>query len=170
MREYVIIDDVLAPKGKEVLEFTVPNPFSLVNELPAMLQTIFHGRGLNVYEDRLNWDITSDPRPFFLQMRFEKGFDRFTEGELMVKLSGKQPTDERKPGVIFVEINAFIHTKFPAETPFQKMILYPFYFLYSTFTYNKIRRSYITIYKAYIEELEKSIREKFGAITRERLV
>jgi len=167
--DYVIIDDILAPKGKEVMELIVPDPFSLVSALSAMMQTIFHGRGVNFYEDRLNWDVTADPRPFYYQVKFKKGFDRFTEFFIFVKINGRQPSDEKKSGVIFIEVNATLNTEFPAESPLEKLILLPFMYMYNILVYNKTRRSYINICKTYIEEFQNEIREKFGAPMRERL-
>lgn len=169
MGDYVIIDNVLAPKGKEVMELVVPNPFSLCNKLSALLQTIFHGRGLNVFEDQLNWDTTSDPRGFYLSMRFENPLDVYTKGKVNIKINGKQPVDEKKPGPLFIEFTANIDTKFPASTPFQKIFLMPFLYLYNMAIYNKTRRRYIEIYKTYMEELQHEIRQSFGVPIKERL-
>lgn len=166
---YVIEDDILAPKGVIVIEYRGPDPFAIYPRIPGLLMTIFEAKGLHIFEDDFRWDITADPRPFFIKTRLNKGLDKFTRGVVSVRLQGKQPTDPKKPGSVEILIGGKITTRYPIDTVFQKIVIKPFVWLYHTLIYDNIRRKYIQTYKAGIERLEAEIRSTFNLIMRERL-
>lgn len=166
---YIIEDDVLAPKGAEVVEYYGPNPFSIYTKIGGLLQTIFHARGLNVFEDQFRWDITTDPRPFFIQMHLNKKLDNFTRLYIFIKLYGAQPSDETKSGRLLLEIAGKIRTEYPSDTIWQKIFVFPFLWIYHHIFYNKIRRSYLQIAKRGIETLENELRSALRIIEKKRL-
>lgn len=165
---FVIEDDVLAPKGKIVVEYRGPNPFAFYPRISGLLQTLFQARGVHYFEDDFRWDISSDPRQFLLRMHLDRPLDKFTHGLVHLKIIGEQPSDPKKTGAMFVEISGAINTGFPAETPFQKLVVLPFLWLYNIMLYNKIRRQYLRFYKAGLEKLEAELRNMFGITMRER--
>lgn len=169
MADYVIVDDILAPKGAIVLEYRGPNPFAIYLKLSGLLQVIFEGKGENFFEDEFRWDITEDPRPFFIRVHFEKGIDRFTDMHIGIKLQGKQPTDIAKPGVVFIEIGGHIRTSFPFDSLLDKLILFPFLWLYYHAIYINVKRRYIEMLKEKVEALESEIRANFAIMMRKRL-
>jgi len=76
---YKIAEEVLVPAGAISIEFKGKNPFRIYHKLGGMLQTIFHGRGKNIFERSFKWDITGDPIDFFVETwfddsRFDRGF------------------------------------------------------------------------------------------------
>lgn len=166
---YVIEDDILAPKGVILIEYRGPNPFAIYPKLRDFLMTIFEAKGLHIYEDDFRWDITGDPRSFFIKTRLEKGLDKFTKGTVSLQLQGKQPIDPRKSGSVEMRVGGKITTEYPIKTVFQKIVIKPFVWLYHNLIYDNIRRRYIKIYKAGIERLEAEIRSTFNLIMRERL-
>jgi len=169
MADFVVIDDILAPKGKIVVEYRGPNPFAFYPKISGLMQSIFQARGVHYFEDEFRWDVSSDPRQFLLRMHLAKGFDRFSEGRVDLKIIGEQPSDPKKTGAIFVEIGSTIVTRYPASTPLQKLVVLPFLIIYHWVYYNKIRRQYILRYKSGVERLEAEIRNTFGLVMRERL-
>jgi len=169
MGDFVINDDILAPKPKIVVEYRGPNPFAIYPRIGGLLQGIFQARGVNYFEDDFRWDVTSDPRQFLLRMHLEKGFDKFSEGRVDLKIIGHQPLDPKKNGAIFIEISANIKTKYPSSTPFQKLIVLPFMFLYHYVYYNRIRRQYMRRYRVGVEKLEAEIRSTFNLMMREKI-
>lgn len=169
MMAYVIEDDILAPKGAIVIEYRGSNPFAIYPRVADLLMTIFEAKGLHIFEDDFRWDVTSDPRPFFIRIHLDKGLDKFTRGIVSVRLQGKQPTDPKKSGSVEILIGGRITTSYPIETIFQKIVIKPFVWLYHSLIYDNIRRKYIQIYKAGIERLEAEIRATFNLIMRERL-
>jgi len=169
MMAYVIEDDILAPKGAIIIEYRGPNPFAIYPRVRDFLMTIFEAKGLHIYEDDFRWDITGDPRSFFIRIRLDKGLDKFTRGVVGVRLQGNQPVDPRKPGTIEILLGGKIATEYPINTIFQKIVLKPFVWVYHHLIYDNIRRKYIQIYKAGMERLEAEIRSTFNLVMRERL-
>jgi len=166
---YIIEDDILAPKGAIIIEYRGPNPFAIYPRVADLLMTIFEAKGLHIYEDDFRWDITGDPRSFFIKIHLDKGLDKFTKGVVAVRLQGKQPTDPRKPGSVEILLAGKIATEYPIKTVFQKIAIKPFVWLYHNLIYDNIRRRYLKIYKAGMERLEAEIRSTFNLIMRERL-
>jgi len=170
LRGFVYEDDVLAPKGAEVIEYYGPNPFAIYPKLKGLLQVIFHARGQHVFETQFRWDITSDPRQFFVLMHLERGLDNFTRLFVHLRIFGGQPTDPSKNGRLMVEISGRILTQYPAGTVWQKIIVGPFIWAYHHLIYNNVRRRYIRIGKEGIERLQKEIRSTLSLMERERLM
>jgi hypothetical protein len=169
---FKMVDDVLAPKGALVYEYYGKDPFSLYFGIGSVLQSIFHLRGKDIFEDQFRWDITADPRPFFFIVRANKGMDRFTEGNVQIKVFGAQPTDPSKDGKLMVEISSWIETQFFGSGPLtglQRLFVQPFVWIYNHVLYYKTRRNYIHFFQEGIEQLEEHIKTKLGIEMHERM-
>ena len=169
-----IVDDALAPKGAVVYEYYGPNPFSIYFGLSGILQSIFHVRGKDIFEDQFRWDTTGDPRQFFLRFHMNKGMDKFTEGNVNIKVYGMQPINsESKEGKLLIEISGDLETSFFSKdapmTALQKIILEPFVWIYCHLWYYKIRRQYLHFLQDGVEQLEAEFRKKLGLEMHERL-
>jgi len=164
--DFSIKDDLLAPKGIKVLEFKGPNPFGFYKEIPNIMQLMFEVKGKDTFETDFRWDITSDPRPFFIKTHIQKKFDGFTGIIVALKIQGKQPSDPTKNGDVRIEISGTIETKYPANTVFQKIFLRPFIYLYYYTFYNKVRMQYFAYANRRIERLEDELRASFNLIQR----
>jgi len=139
---YNIEEEVLTPKGAISIDYKGKNPFRLYNVLSGMLQSIFQGRGKNIFERSFKWDITSDPMEFSFEMWFEDWkFDSRTKPRIRVRCHGQQP-------------------KF--RNIFEKMIAMPFIWLYHRLVYNDVRRRYMQIIKERVYKLEAAIRELYS--------
>jgi hypothetical protein len=161
---YKIFDFVLAPEDKIKIEYSGPDPFRICGMLSKMLQIRFHGRGKNVFEERFKWDVTSDPREFFVQVRFgDTKFDKFTTFEVKIKIFGLQPSDPKSPkGMIYMEIKPEITTTYKFRNIFEKIIGMPFVWLYHKAIYSNVRRRYMQILKEWTFQLAADIREELG--------
>lgn len=154
----VIRDEIPAPREFIQIEYKGPNPIAVYHALNQLFRMIWEVKGTQMNEPDLRWDITTDPRPFFIQVFIEKGMDKFTSYRVDVKMQGSQPTDPTKDGVLRVEIHGFIETKFPVGNSLNKF-LYPFfYWPYHVGYYNARRRRYLEWHRRRIERLADEIR------------
>lgn len=156
---YIIQDDVLAPRESIIIDYSGPNPLSAYYALDQLLRLIFEFKGSHLFEPDFRWDITEDPRPFFIRFYAERGFDKFTRVRIDFKLLGKQPTDPTKSGSLRIEIKGFVRTEYKLATIFHKIFILPFIYLYHIAYYNRIRRGYIEWLRRRIERLENELRE-----------
>lgn len=161
---YKIEEEVLVPAGAISIEFKGKNPFRIYHRLGGILQTIFHGRGKNIFERSFKWDITGDPIDFFVETWFDDSrFDRFTNYRVRVRVHGQQPSDPENPnGVCKIEIKPFLETTYRFGNAFERMIGIGFIWLYHRLMYNNVRRRYIQIIKEWVHSLEVAIREEYG--------
>jgi len=161
---YNIEEEVLTPKGAISIDYKGKNPFRLYNVLSGMLQSIFQGRGKNIFERSFKWDITSDPMEFSFEMWFEDWkFDSRTKPRIRVRCHGQQPSDPENPnGICKIEIKPLLGTEYKFRNIFEKMIAMPFIWLYHRLVYNDVRRRYMQIIKERVYKLEAAIRELYS--------
>lgn len=163
---FVIKDDLLAPKGVKILEYKGPNPFGFYSQVHNIMQLIFEVKGKDTFEPVFQWDITGDPRPFFIRTHIKKKFDNFTGIQVGLKIQGKQPADPAKNGEVKIEIGGTIQTEYPARTIFQKIFLKPLILLYHYIFYNNVRMKYMVYAQRGIERLEDELRASLNLIQR----
>lgn len=166
--KFLIEDDILAPRGYIRIEFRGTDPLSIYTKIRDMMLTIFHARGVDYFEDFFQWDVTSDPAMLFVRIHVERGVDKWTRAYVYLKIHGKQ-SKATKSGWVDIEITGKMSTGYPTDTIFQKIVFYPFLYIYHYMIYNNIRRKYIGIYKKWIEEFEMGVRSTFGIVQRTRL-
>ena len=161
---YKIEEEVLTPKGAVSINYKGADPFRLYHVLPGMLQTIFHGRGKNIYERSFKWDVTSDPMEFSFEIWFEDWkFDTRTRPRIRIRCHGFQPSDPKSPnGICKIEIKVIIATEYKFGNAFEKAIAIPFIWAYHRLIYNDVRRRYMQILKERAAKLEVAIRELYG--------
>jgi len=167
---FSIIDDVLSPNDKLVIEYKGPNPFRLYGKVNGLMQVIFHGRGKNVSEEKFKWDITSDPRDFFFLFKWiDDRFDKYSKPEYSILGLGKQPSDPNSPnGALYIELKAKLNTEFkfgPKDrelTFIEKAFATSFIWLYSRLIYAAVRRRYLQIMKERVYKFAAEIRKELG--------
>ncbi len=154
----VIRDEIPAPREFIQIEYKGPNPINVYHALNNLFRIIWEVKGTQMNEPDFRWDITTDPRPFFIQVFIEKAMDKFTSYRVDVKMQGSQPTDRTKDGVLRIEIHGWIETKFPTGNVVNK-ILYPFFFWpYHVAFYAQRRRRYLEWHRRRIDRLADEIR------------
>ena len=161
---YSIEEEVLTPKGAISIDYKGKNPFRLYGVLPGMLQTIFHGRGKNIFEKSFKWDVTVDPREFSFEIWFDDWkFDSRTNPKIRVRCHGQQPSNPESPnGICKIEIKILMSTTYNFGNFFEKAIAMPFIWMYHRLIYNDVRRRYMQILKENAYKLEAAIRELYG--------
>ena len=167
---FQIIDDVLAPNDKLIIEYKGPNPFRVYGPIPRLLQVIFHGRGKNVFEDKFKWDVTGDPRDFYFIIRWDDDrFDNFTRPLVTVMGLGKQPSDPSNPnGALYMELKARLITEYkfrrvnPVFDAIEKAVAPTFIWLYHRMLYSTVRRRYMQIMKERVYRLTAELRKELG--------
>ncbi|MFH1623144.1 MAG: hypothetical protein ABIA12_01335 [Candidatus Aenigmatarchaeota archaeon] len=167
---FKIIDDVLTPIDKLMLEYKGPNPFKVYGAIPKLMQIIFHGRGKNVFEDKFKWDITSDPRDFYFLFTWDDDkFDRFSKPKFTILGLGKQPSDPNNPnGALYMELKGRLETEYkfkrmnPVLGAIERSATPTFVWMYHRLIYSAVRRRYIQIMKERIYKISDAIRKELG--------
>jgi len=167
---FKIIDDVLTPIDKLMIEYKGPNPFKVYGAIPKLMQIIFHGRGKNVFEDKFKWDITGDPRDFYFFFRWDDDrFDRLSRPNFTILGLGKQPSDPNNPnGALYMELKGRLTTeyKFKRRNPMlgaiERSATPTFVWMYHRLIYSAVRRRYIQIMKERIYKMSEAIRKELG--------
>jgi hypothetical protein len=161
---YTIVDSVFAPDDKIKLNYSGPNPWRIYLAFPKLMQLIYHGRGKNIFEDKFKWDVTSDPRDFYFQLRFDDvKLDARTKFVTSIMGLGRQPSDINSPdGTIYIEMKCMITTKYDFANTFEKYIGMSFIWLYHRLWYSNIRRRYIQILKEQTLQLMDAARKELG--------
>lgn len=154
----VIRDEIPAPREFIQLEYRGPNPIGVYHKLDQLLRQIWEVKGTNMFEPDFRWDITTDPRPFFIQLFVQKGMDQFTTFRVDVKMQGSQPTDPAKDGVLRLEIHGFIETKFNTDNPLNKVLFPIFFWPFMVTYYAPRRRRYLEWHRRRIDRLTDEIR------------
>lgn len=154
----VIRDEIPAPREFIQIEYRGPNPLKVYHALNQLLRTLWEIKGTQLYEPDFRWDITTDPRPFFIQVFAERKMDKFTEWRVDIKMQGSQPTDPTKDGVLRIEIHGWITTEFKTDSPLNKILFPIFYWPYHVAYYAPRRRKYIEWHRRRIDKLADEIR------------
>jgi len=159
MPKWTFEDDCLAPAGRIKIEYRGKNPFGMVQKSKAILQRIFEVESKDYWERDFRWDITGDPRSFFVRTYVNKGIDARSGILAEVVFQGNQPADPNKDGSLVIYIGAKLKTEFNLVTKFQQL---PFYRglirFYNFIFYNKIRRGYLVICNEWLARVNREFR------------
>jgi hypothetical protein len=152
-------DDCLAPSGKITVEFKGKNPFRIYKVLKDSLKKVFGVGASAIWERDFRWDITSDPRSFFVRYFVKKGIDMRSNVLAEIILEGDQPSDPEKDGKIRITIKGKLITEYERKTALQKLSIYKgLIWLYNFFFYNRIRRNYLALCTDWLTKLEEEFR------------
>ncbi|MEM5801927.1 MAG: hypothetical protein QXQ18_00880 [Candidatus Aenigmatarchaeota archaeon] len=160
-------DDCLAPTATLRIDFEGPNPFLIYQRAGEILRRIFQVETADYWERDFRWDISSDPRDFFVRIFINKGVDVRTKILAEVVMQGKQPSDPSKNGKVTIFISARLITEYRMDTIFQKSPIYKFFlWLYHKTLYNEVRRGYLSfcqnlltkVYNEFRSVLEMSVK------------
>jgi len=156
----VIRDEIPAPREFIQIDYKGPNPIKVYHSLDQLLKTIWEVKGTNFFEPDFRWDITADPRPFFIHVFLEKGVDKLTTFRVDIKMQGSQPTDPTKDGILRVEIHGWIETKCDGMlgNAFNRALFPLFFFPYMATYYQPRRRRYLEWHRRRIDRLVDEIR------------
>lgn len=152
-------DDCLAPRRQLKIEFKGANPFDIVKKAKPLIQEIFEVQNKDYWERDFRWDITSDPRSFFVRIYTRKVIDARSTifGEFIFQ--GKQPADPTKMGNVIITLEARLRTDYKLDTVFQQSAAYKgLIWFYHKIFYNKVRRNYLNICNDMIERLWRDFR------------
>lgn len=167
---FVIEDDCLAPEARLKIEYSGPNPFKIAQTAREILRRVLEVEAQDFWERDFRWDITSDPRAFFVKMYVNRGIDSRSRAFIEVSIQGLQPTDPTKSGKVTVYVGGKLRTEYTLETAFQHLPVYKgLIWLYQKVFYNRIRRDYMRMCVTWIEKVTDEFRNNLG-ISSERLV
>jgi len=160
MPSWILEDDCLAPGRYVRIVYNGPNPFSAYQSSFSILQRVLEIDSADYLERDFRWDISGDPRGFYVRAIIEKKMDARSVVHIEIIMQGAQPSDPSKNGNLTILIGARLRTEYKLETPFQQSSFYKaLLWLYNFFFYFRIRRDYIKICNDWISRLTKAYRE-----------
>ncbi|MBI4010120.1 MAG: hypothetical protein HY361_02920 [Candidatus Aenigmarchaeota archaeon] len=168
---FEIVDDFNVPKEVTSVTYFGPDPFRIYTRISPLLQIIFQGKGEDVYEDDFRWDNSGDPQSFYFRFRLEKGLDKWTRSNFVIRVYGHQPKDPAAPsGRMTIEFMGTLRTSYPVGSDsVSKALFVPFLYLYHYVMYNQIRRRYLLMYATRIEKFMNELRAILGIMQKPRL-
>ena len=120
---------------------------------------MFQIESADYWERDFRWDVSSDPREFYVRIYANKGMDARSRALCEVIIQGFQPSDPEKEGSVTILINAKLITTFDRETAFQKTPFYHFLiWVYMKLFYNRVRRGYLRLCERLVNELHRNFR------------
>lgn len=160
MAVWRIEEDCLAPYPQIIISYKGPNPFLVYKGARDIIRGILEIGAADYWERDFRWDISGEPRSFFVRIYAKKGMDARTYAMFEVIFQGNQPTDPKKEGDVTIKIGARLITEYPQETPFQKT---PFYRnlvkIYRFLWYERVRKGYLKLCQDFAYRLEEKFRE-----------
>ena len=163
MPKWVFEDDCLAPERKITLNFVGKNPFKICRQITDIFIKVFEASTTQIRERDFRWDMTSDPRNFYMRIYVVKGVDAHTSMTVGAIIQGKQPVDENKPGSVSISIEGKLRTEFNLNTAFKKTPIYKgLREFYNFVFYNEVRRKYIYMCNELINKFAEEIRAVYG--------
>jgi len=167
MPTWQIEDDCLAPNPQIIINYKGKNPFEVYRRISKIMKNTLQITSSKYFENEFRWDMSSDPRTFFVRVYGKTTFDNRTYGWYEVILQGAQPSDPNKVGWLTIKLSSKLKTKYDLNTAFQQT---PFYRalikIYNRLFYFKIRRRHLELCRRFTNELEKNIRDLLNEISK----
>jgi len=153
-------DDCLAPRAALDITFQGKNPFLVYKNAKEILRKIFEVEMIDYWERDFRWDVSSDPREFFVRIYVNKGVDARTKILAEVVMQGAQPSDLNKDGKVRILINAKLITKFELNSVIQKSPIYKgMLWLYTKIFYGNVRRGYFRLCEDYLIRIQNDFKD-----------
>ena len=151
--------DILAPKHFKTYNFSGFHPSRFLRMAPNLIKDVFSITEPNTFEDKLQWDKSSDPVDFYGLWRGKDGLDNKTTFWVTIVAQGKQRAQD-KMGNLTIFVSATLDTNFSYSNSFDKALINTYAYLY----YHKIRRRYIAEQKALLDELDIELKKVLKAM------
>ncbi len=151
--------DILAPKHFKTYKFSGYHPTRFLKIAPNIIKDVFEIKEPNTFEDKLQWDKSSDPIEFFALWRGKDSKDNKTAFWVTVKVLGVQKAKD-KIGNVSIFVSATLDTKFSYSNSLEKALITAYAHLY----YHKIRRRYIKEQKVKLDAFDLEIKKILRAM------
>ncbi len=162
MADYKIKTDILAPSDKKTIEYAGFHPSRMITMMPEILKSAMIIKSKDIFEDKIKWDVSSDPLSFYGEWRARYSFgDVRTKADYKIVVQGSQGAKD-KMGKVKITIKGVIETKFPFTTFLHRAAV--LFYMYAF--YNSQRRKYIDVGKLLVDKIEDEIRSAFNLIER----
>jgi len=156
-------DDLLAPTEKLKIEYRGKNPFSAYQKIRGIITDTFQITSANYWERDFRWDISGDPRSFYVRIYARRPLDSRSHILAEFLLQGSQPKDPEKNGEVFIQIRGKLVTEYKLTTAIQNTSFYKsLLYLYERIFYWNIRRQYLQIGKNLLYEVHDKLRKSLG--------
>lgn len=157
MARIVIMDDILAPSEMISTRFVGKNPFAICTMVPGMLKDVMKISGVDLRENDIRWDITSDPRPFYGMWQGKRTEDRWSRTVIRIIIQGAQSTVD-KTGWADIKYKGYLRTQYHYSNFIQKS----FWWFFNYMFYYRQRRNYIDYAKDNVYRMKEVLETKLG--------
>ncbi len=161
LADYKITTDILAPSEKKTIEYSGFHPSRLIKLMPEILKSAMIIKSKDIFEDKIKWDVSSDPISFYGEWHINYTFDVRSKAKYKIVLQGSQSAKD-KMGSIKISIKGAVETSFPFTTFLHRSV----FWIYNYAFYNKQRRQYLETARILIDRVEDEIRSTFSLIKR----
>ena len=159
MAKIFMQDDCLDPEYYLTIKYSGLKPIEAYHHTITYLREIWEVEAKDYWEREFRWDVTSEPRTFFVKAFVDKELDNKTAVTIEVIMTGTQPSDLSRPGKIEIKMSGVMRTTFggnsileDARNPFYKSFIW----MYNHFFYRKQRRNYLNVWcKRNLNRLKK---------------
>jgi len=152
-----IKDDCLAPERYVYLTYTGPDPWGVVKKITDGIKPFFHVSTSGRNNERINWDVSTDPITFWSLWWVKKNMSAYTTAKYYIWVQGaKSKTDNT--GQFTMRIHGDLETSFSGPS----IILKPVWLMYSYLFYNRTRRRYIENCRDLAMNFRNEIKEHYN--------
>ena len=144
-------DEILAPSGELLINYTGKEPFRAMAITPKMLRDVMKIPGKDLFELDIRWDTSSDPRGFYGVWLGRRTEDRWTETKLKIIVQGEQKVADRT-GSCEIHIRGHLVTSYD----FNNFIQRSFWWFYNKGFYYQQRRRYLEFAKDNMQEIKEN--------------
>ena len=156
MGKLSIEDDCLAPRPRLKLFFTGKDPFSVATGIEEVFKPYFRISTSKRNEQSFKWDVSGQNQEFMIEYWIKKPFSKYSQMRVDVKFQGYQDKETKK-GHCRIEIKSKLIHDFP-----ENWAARGFFFLYTLFFYDKVRREYLSRCRSLTEGLAEIVKDKYG--------
>lgn len=156
-------DNCLEPATQITLTLKTKDPVSIYKEIKSKFREMLAIGWVNVWERKIFWDMSSDPRSFYFFVYFKQAVDPKSYILYEIIANGNQPSQPDVLGKIELKISAKLITEFNLKTAFQKSSFYKgLIWIYFYVFYRHARRNYIIKGKENVDKLVSYLKERLG--------
>ncbi len=158
MPEFTIKHDILAPQHELIREFSGQHLSRLMSFVPNEMKFVWRLESSQFFEDKLKWNVSSDPLFFYGEWRGKDNKDILTDsysvGWVKIRLQGYQ-SSKTKAATATMWITGWIQTEIDYENPLFDTLKY----VYIKTLYQKQIHYFIRHEKQLIDRFDKAVRE-----------
>jgi len=155
-------DDLLAPMEEISIDYAGKNPFLICTVAMRLLRDTLKVSASSLREDDVRWDITGDPKGFYVKWRAYRPEDKWSKTMIIIIAQGF--IDKERVGKVNIRIRGYLNTSYKYGNPISKYL----WWFYSYIFYWKQRRAYLDFSRDNIMHIRQEILSAYNILKEER--